>query len=108
MAACFDAARPRGQDAADAGRTTAWNCLRLCGLLSDLDADTLATLVRLSEGGGTGLERVLAETRSAEATTERTEPDAGDIRRNLPFDPGTHSIGTVHATRRGIQRARSA
>ena len=93
VAACFDADQPRGQDAADTGRMTAWNCLKLSGLLSDLDADVLATLVRLSEGGGTGLERVLAETLSASATTERTEPDAGDIRRNLPFDPGTHSIG---------------
>ena len=93
VAACFDAAQPRGQDAADAGRMTARNCLKLSGLLSDMDADTLETLVRLSEGGGTGLERVLAETRSARATTERTEPDAGDIRRNLTFDPGTHSIG---------------
>ena len=93
IAASFEGTRPRGKDAAEAGRILAWTCLHLCGLLQNLDADVWATLVRLSDGGGTGLERVFAESRNDGAMMARAGPDAGVARRNLPFDPGTHSIG---------------
>ncbi len=79
----FDPELPHGQDAAGAGRATAQVCLALLDILSDLDPDTLSTLVRLSEGGGTGMERIFAE----------TGPSARQNHRNPSFELGSHTIG---------------
>ena len=83
-------------DTGGALRATAQVCLGLFGVLSDLEPETLSTLVRLSEGGGTGIERVFAEAeRSRAAMAGSGEParPAQDDRRNPSFEPGSHTIG---------------
>ena len=94
-----------GRDAAGAGHTTAQVCLALLGTLSNLPPDTMATLVRLSEGAGTGMERVFDETgrsrtamqrsaRSARpAPSGQSAPQARESHRNTSFEPGSHTIG---------------
>ena len=100
-----------GRDAAGAGRATAQVCLALLDLLSNLDSDTLSTLIRLSEGAGTGIERVIAETERSQAAMEgsgrrtatrpsgrparsgQPTPPAQESPHNPSFDLGSHTIG---------------
>ena len=113
----FDPAFLSGRDAAGAGRMTAQVCLALLDILSDLDPDTLSTLVRLSEGGGSGMERILAETErsrvamegSGEKASMKRSGRSGLSRRSAPtgqpapsargnhpnpsFELGSHTIG---------------
>lgn len=77
----------QGRDAAGAGRTTAQVCLGLFGVLSDLEPDTLSTLVRLSEGGGSGIGRVFAETERSQAAMEDSGTRAAMQRPGRPGRP---------------------
>ena len=92
----FDSASPSGRDAAGAGRTTARVCLELLDILSALAPDTLSNLVRLSAGGGTGMERLFAETGLSQAAMQDSGPSAqhGQVGlRKSSFEPGSHTIG---------------
>ena len=93
VAGCLGCALPGGQDAACAARASAQVCLELLDILSNLDPDTLSTLARLAEGGGTGLERVFADTGRSGAAMEIGHRDGRNDPRKRPFDPGSHSIG---------------
>ena len=95
----------QGRDTAGAGPATARVCLVLLDALSNLDPDTLSTLVRLSEGGGTGIERVFAEIGLSQAAMQRSalparpapsgqsDRQAQDSHHNTAIEPGSHTIG---------------
>ncbi len=98
----------QGRDAGGAGPATAQVCLALLDALANLDPDTLSTLVRLSEGGGTGIERVFAEIGLSPAAMQRSawpawpvrpapsgqsDRRAQDSHLNASFEPGSHTIG---------------
>ncbi len=95
----FGPAISRGRDAAGAGRRTAQVCLALLETLSNLPPDTMATLVRLAEGGGTGIERVFAESGWSQAAMQRAAPpgqsdrEAQDSQLDTSFELGAHTIG---------------
>ncbi len=89
----FDPGFSRGGDAADAGRTTAEVCLALLDTLSNLAPDALSTLVRLSEGTGTGIERVFAESERSRAGSALSGGQAQDDHGDASHAFGSHTIG---------------
>ncbi len=95
VAARFGSKSSGGRDAPDEASATAEVCLALLEALPNLAPETLSALVRLSAGGGNGLERIFTEAERSPETMQRPGQPAPASRPcdspTLPLD--AHTIG---------------